>query len=136
MTKPIPTLNPTDFGPPVGSLIRSRRGELGLSLSQLAEAVGCAKSYLSEVENGKRNPGDETLVKLEASLKMGSGKLVGAARWQRSLEVGGADVREEVARLQNDQAIARRLASLIARKPAEGKSPSTRRTSRANSSVL
>lgn len=98
----------------VGTLIRERRLELRLSLSRLAEVLSCGKSYLSEVETEKRPPpGDATLKKLEMALMLPRGRLVEAARWQRSLAVGGEGVREEVARLEADQRAARRLAELL-----------------------
>jgi SOS-response transcriptional repressor LexA len=100
----------------VAVLIRARRRELQLSLSRLAERVGCAKSYLSEVETQRRRtPTDEMLARLEQALMMPAGRLVSVARWQRSLEAGGEGVREEVARLTEDQRVARRLAELLKR---------------------
>src|SRR4051812_11293846 len=88
----------------VGPLIRARRQEMELSLQELADRVGCAKSYMSSIETERRNPpGEEMLVKLEEVLMLPAGKLVGAARWQRSLAAGGPEVREEVARLHSDQ---------------------------------
>jgi SOS-response transcriptional repressor LexA len=106
-------------GESVGAVIRARRLELSMSLSRLAALIGCAKSYLSEIENSRRKtPTDEMLVRLERALSMPEGKLVAAAAWQRSLEVGGEGVREEVARLEADQRAARRLAELLKRKGA------------------
>jgi SOS-response transcriptional repressor LexA len=105
----------------VGGLIRARRTELGLSLVRLAEVVGCAKSYLSEVETETRGvPGDEMLRKLEAALRLRAGELVSAAGWQRSMEAGGPRVREEVEKLQSDQAAARRLVELLRHGPGRG----------------
>jgi repressor LexA len=98
----------------VGALIRERREAMKLSLSRLAEVLSCGKSYLSEVETEKRPPpGEAMLGKMEMALMLPRGKLVEAARWQRSLAVGGAGVREEVARLEADQRAARRLAELL-----------------------
>jgi SOS-response transcriptional repressor LexA len=103
-------------GERVGVQIRGRRQELQMSLARLAERVGCAKSYLSEVETQRRKtPTDEMLARLEQALVLPAGRLVTAARWQRSLEVGGDGVREEVARLAEDQRVARRLAALLKR---------------------
>ncbi len=87
-----------------------------MSLARLAELVGCAKSYLSEVETERRRvPADEMLERLERALTLPREKLLTCARWQRSLEAGGDDVREEVARLTEDQRVARRLAELLRR---------------------
>jgi transcriptional regulator with XRE-family HTH domain len=55
----------------VGQRIKHRREELGLSLSQLAEKAGVAKSYLWELENDAAKaprPSGETLFKLAEAL--------------------------------------------------------------------
>ena len=54
----------------LGAVLRERRTHLGLTLSQVAERVGCAKSYLSEIETGvrARPPGPELLARLESAL--------------------------------------------------------------------
>lgn len=84
------------------------------SLQRLADAAGCAKGYLSEVENGRRMPpGDEILARIEEALMMETGVLVAAARWERSLSAGGPAVEHEVARLQEDRESARRLVELL-----------------------
>ncbi len=96
------------------ALIRRRRQELGLSLQRIADAVGCAKSYLSSIENEHRNPPGELLLeKLEDALCLQRGTLVQAAAWQRSLHIGGETVRGEVARLQGHERAGHRLASLL-----------------------
>jgi SOS-response transcriptional repressor LexA len=109
-------------GESVGALMRARRSELSMSLSRLSELVGCAKSYLSEVETQRRGaPSDELLKRVEHALMLPEGRLVAAAGWQRGLAAGGEGVREEVARLEADQRAARRLAELLRRKlPEDG----------------
>jgi repressor LexA len=98
----------------VGMLIRQRRQELGYSLQRVADAAGCAKSLLSLVENERRNPPDDAILRrIEEVLRMPSGKLVRAAAWQRGLEAGGSAVRAEVARWQDQERAARRLATLL-----------------------
>ncbi|HYE63585.1 MAG TPA: LexA family transcriptional regulator [Phycisphaerales bacterium] len=98
----------------VGAVIRQRRQELGLSLQRVADGAGCAKSLLSAVENGDRNPpGDEILRRIESVLALPPGQLVAAAAWQRGLDAGGAPVREGVAKLQDQQRVAQRLAELL-----------------------
>ncbi len=101
---------PGDFGP----LVRSRRLELGLTLEQLAARVGCAKSYLSLLENGHRRPPDGELVEaIERGLGMAPGRLAAAARWERT----PPPVRREVARLESqrrqDGLVARRLTEIL-----------------------
>lgn len=93
----------------LGSFIRERRLGLGLSLAQLAERVGCAKSSLSELETGvrERPPGIEMLRRLEEALGVEDGVLVRLAQW----ELAPAEVREQVA--HSRQAMVR-LRELIA----------------------
>ena len=53
----------------VGARIRERRLQLGLSLRDLAYAVGMESSNLSVIENGKSNPQLLTYAKIAAALK-------------------------------------------------------------------
>lgn len=97
-----------------GEAIRARRTELGWSLQKLADLVGCAKGYLSEVETGRRGPpGEEFLARVEAFMMMPGGRLVELARWERSLEAGGPTVERELGRLRQRDEIAQRLAGLL-----------------------
>lgn len=64
------------------AIIRSRREELGLSQTDLAQALGVTKSLLSHIEAGKRQPTREQIAKLAELLRMpsdlltlGSGRL-------------------------------------------------------------
>lgn len=68
--------------------IRQRRAALRLSLQQVAERVGCARSYLSEIENGRREapPSDGLLASLEAVMMLPAGELQTLARWARTPE--------------------------------------------------
>ena len=49
-----------------GLRIKELRGERGLSQERFANAIGIARTYLAEVENGKRNV---SLVNLEKIIK-------------------------------------------------------------------
>lgn len=101
--------------------VRSRREQLELSLGKVAEEVGCAKSYLSSIENGARpSPGEEILDKLEAALSLPPGRLVAISRWEKSLAAGGPSVRREVARMAEDSAAAGRLVELLKAKGGGG----------------
>jgi len=95
----------------LGARIREQRLARGLSLAGLAERVGCAKSYLSSIETGRRsNPPSEGLLRrLEEALGFGEGRLLGLAQWRQT----PASVRREVARLQSDRLAGRRLAALL-----------------------
>jgi len=54
--------------PLVGSRIRRRRAERGLTLAGVAELTGLNVGYLSQVENDKASPSLETLSALAAAL--------------------------------------------------------------------
>lgn len=98
----------------VGAVIREARERAHLSLQDLADRVGCVKSYLSAIETDRRSlPGDDVLSKIEAALGLAKGRLVYAARWQKSLEVGGVAVQRDLAEMQKQQAAAKRLATLL-----------------------
>ncbi len=85
---------------PLGVRIRARREVLRRSLQRVADAVGCTKSYLCEVELGKRGlPSDEVIAKLERELDVPAGAWVREASWQRSLAAGGSVVRSELREL-------------------------------------
>lgn len=97
----------------VGNIIRSKRHGLGLTLQELADSVGCAKSYLSLIENDKRHgpPSRDLLERLERALTLEAGALVRVGQWQSTPE----EVRKEVLGLHNDRQMGRRLALLLAR---------------------
>ncbi len=54
--------------PLVGSRIRRRRAERGLTLAAVAELTGLNIGYLSQVENDKASPSLETLAALAAAM--------------------------------------------------------------------
>jgi transcriptional regulator with XRE-family HTH domain len=63
----------------IGVQIRLRRAELGLSLTALAERAGVAKSYLSNLENGRTNtrPSGRTLYRIANALGTTMSDLLG-----------------------------------------------------------
>lgn len=95
----------------LGQAIRRRRQELGLTLRALGERAGCAASYLSQIESGKRAgvPSDAVLLGLESALGMKAGTLIRAARWE---ETPGA-VRREVGEMVEAREAAMELAALL-----------------------
>ena len=96
---------------PAGLLIRAHRRAIGLSLGALAERAGCAKSYLSAIENGRRPPpSDPVLTRIEEALGMPAGRLRQAAR----LEDVPEEVRRELDALRDSQRQAVRLRALLA----------------------
>lgn len=67
----------------VGEILRSRRAEAGLSLQEVAERVGCARSYLSMIENGSRKDVSAALLsRLGRELGLYRGELERAAAWE------------------------------------------------------
>ena len=52
----------------VGDRIRKRRVELGWTQDQLAEKAGISKSFLSDLENGKRSVGADKLLDIARAL--------------------------------------------------------------------
>jgi y4mF family transcriptional regulator len=52
----------------VGQRIKDRRAELGWTQEQLAQKAGISKSFLSELENGKRSVSADNLLDLARAL--------------------------------------------------------------------
>lgn len=62
----------------LGNRLRQRRGELGLSLNQLAAATGLHKSFLSRLESGiVRQPATDSLQRIAAALELPETELYG-----------------------------------------------------------
>lgn len=64
----------------VGKNLRERRLALGLSQEALAHEAGITPSFLSQIENGKRNPTIVTVSMLAAALDMQVGDLFTAVQ--------------------------------------------------------
>lgn len=62
----------------VGSRIRQRRNHCRMSLEVLAFDAGLVTSYISQIENGKRNPSLITLYRLATALHVDLAELVKA----------------------------------------------------------
>ncbi len=59
-----------------GDRIRRHRAERGLSQAELARRVPVHDTYLSDVENGRRNIALTNIVRLAQALEMDAGKLL------------------------------------------------------------
>ena len=59
-----------------GERIRRYRAERGLSQAELARLVPVHDTYLSDVENGRRNIALTNIVRLAAALELDAGKLL------------------------------------------------------------
>lgn len=55
----------------IGDIIRKKRKERGMSLSELSRVTGVSKSYLSYIERGmKRNPSIDVIKRIFQSLNL------------------------------------------------------------------
>ncbi len=97
----------------VGQLIRARRLELGLTLQAIADMAQCTKSYLSTIENDRREhpPSREMLERIERALRMESGRLVSVGMWQSTPR----DVRRQVLDFQTRDHLTQRMVDLMKR---------------------
>jgi SOS-response transcriptional repressor LexA len=82
-----------------------------MTLQRLAGLVGCARSYLSSIENGRREnpPSAELLGRLEEALGFEPSHLVEMGAWQGAPE----PVKREVARLHSTEKMTRRLLVML-----------------------
>ena len=96
----------------VGQIIHQRREALGLTLAQLADAVGATKGYLSMIENARvANPPSQRLLdRLETALRISDGELCRAAHWQSTPPEVRARVEALEDAAQRGRALARWLA--------------------------
>ena len=101
----------------LGRIIRKKREQLHLTLSQVSGQVGFSKPYLSTIETEKVNnpPSDELLKKLERTLEFEQGLLLHIAHMERI----PSDIRRqyESAEVQN-QKMKQFIKNLILAKPA------------------
>lgn len=94
----------------IGEIIHRRRTALRLSLAEVARRAGCAKSYMSAIENGiKGPPGEQLAARLERVLLFKDGELVEIALWARTPPA----VRADVQAMRQRDAAGRELASLL-----------------------
>lgn len=100
-------------------MVRARRIALGLTLEQVAALAGCTKSYLSGIENGRREapPSESLLRKIEEALGFAEDELVRIAAWQTT----PASVKRHVTQMQRRESATRKLLSVLSRasEPAE-----------------
>ncbi len=64
-----------------GRLIRHERNRLGMTLDDLARAIGCSKAQLSQMETGGRTISEERAAAIERALSIEDGRIVAAVRW-------------------------------------------------------
>jgi transcriptional regulator with XRE-family HTH domain len=77
----------------IGERVKAVRKELGLTLDKFVEKLGVTKSSLSMIENGKANPGDQTIILIcreynvnEEWLRKGTGEMFNASSGSQALD--------------------------------------------------
>jgi transcriptional regulator with XRE-family HTH domain len=73
----MPSIEPDQTA--LGAAIRAIREEQGLSQNRLAETTGLTQGWLSDTENGRRNPSWSSLIRLARGLGISIGELVARA---------------------------------------------------------
>lgn len=68
----------------VGERIRNRREELGWKQDELASKAGISKSFLSDLENGKRKVGADKLLDIAQALNLSLDYLMMGEQGERS----------------------------------------------------
>jgi len=74
---PVPAA-PT-FQAALGQAVKARRQELGLTQEQLANDSGLHQRWISNIENGKRNPSYASLRRLATGLELSASELIARA---------------------------------------------------------
>lgn len=67
----------------VGGAIQARRAEVGMSQRALAAAAGVSGAFVSQIENGHRQPSLDVLARIAASLDTSTGMLLARTRATR-----------------------------------------------------
>ena len=100
----------SEFDSRIGEVIHRRRSALRLSLAEVARRAGCAKSYLSAIENNiKGPPGEELSARLERVLLFKDGELVEMSLWART----PPSVRADVEAMRQRDAAGRAIAAML-----------------------
>lgn len=60
----------------LGTMIRERRREMGLTQRDLADDVGVSNGYIARIEIGGRSPGAKILFKISEVLQIPSAELI------------------------------------------------------------
>lgn len=77
----------------VGERIKARRDELDWTQDKLAEEAGISKSFLSDLENGKRNVGADKLLDIARALSLSLDYLMTGKKTRKK---GAVDAPEQV----------------------------------------
>ncbi len=82
---------PLTFQRALGLAVKARRDELGITQEQLAHDAGLHQRWVSNVENGKRNPSLGSLRRLAAGLELGASELLARAEAIEASDVWALD---------------------------------------------
>ena len=74
------TIAKTGFEPQLGSAIRKRRKQLGLTLQALSDRGGVSVGYLSQVERDNATPTLGTLAQIADALNVGLDYFIAASK--------------------------------------------------------
>lgn len=106
-----PLIRSAEGAESAGGLVRAERRRAGLTLAELAGRVGCAPSYLSEIERGLKPAPDALLARLESALGLAAQSLVRRAQWERT----PSTVKRDVAALTGGRVLTRKLRDVLGR---------------------
>lgn len=92
----------------MGNRIRALRKDNGLTMKQLGKKIGLAESTISQYETGKRNPDNETLLKLGEIFGVTVGYILGSeekeiAPGEQALTEGEKTLLELFRKIPSDQ---------------------------------
>lgn len=96
----------------VGERVKQRRVELGWTQDALSEKAGISKGFLSDLENGRRSLGAETLLDLGRAMGVSLDYLMIG---EESAHHGEAHIPEALALLAEDEGLSVRQALLLLR---------------------
>lgn len=78
----------------MGNRIRELRKQRGITMKQLGEVVDLAESTISQYETGKRQPDNETLLRLSEFFSVTVGYLLGAEEKETPATLNARDERD------------------------------------------
>lgn len=67
----------------IGERVHLARKKNGLTQDQLSEDTGLDRTYISQIENGRRNPSSKSILELSRALKISVGILLGQDKSRR-----------------------------------------------------
>ncbi len=90
----------------IGMIFALKREKLGISQGALAKTIGVSRPYISQIEQGSKKPGDQTVMKIMAALDLSYRDLVPEATLENAS-------REELAILNGTMPLIQKLADYL-----------------------